>query len=162
MRCFRPFRMNSSPSRTARDLRSRPVPASGSVSPNATEYSPVAIRASNACFCGSLASWATAFAVVLWTCTITRTADLVLALVELLPDELDHLLLNFRVRLCLQGHASSASGSEFRVAVHAVSRLPAEAVGSHHPAQERTRAVPVSDLAIEDVKQRVETDEVGE
>ena len=44
----------------------------------------------------------TAFAVVLWTCTITRTADLVLALVELLPDELDHLLLNFRVRLCLQ------------------------------------------------------------
>ncbi len=48
------------------------MPASGSVSPKATDHSPVATFGRSARFCASLPSWAIAFAVVLCTCTITR------------------------------------------------------------------------------------------
>ena len=52
MRCFSPVIRHVSPSRSARECRSRPVPPACSVSANATTVSPVAMSATICCLLG--------------------------------------------------------------------------------------------------------------
>lgn len=76
---FRPLSTYSAPSRRAVVDRSAPVPLPGSVSANATDFSPVAASGRSSCLCSVLPISDSACAKELCTCTMARIPPWILA-----------------------------------------------------------------------------------